>query len=399
MTHRVDLLVIGGGIHGVGVAQAAAAAGHSVLLIEKTALAAGTSSRSSKLIHGGLRYLETYQFGVVRECLHERRTLLRIAPDLVRLEPFHLPLYENGKRHPWIIATGLGLYALLAGFGEGSAFSRLSAADIAHLPGLRRQGLRCVFRFNDARTDDRLLTRAVMVSALQHGAQLWQKAECLTLRLTREGVAAQVRRLGEEREVHCRAAINAAGPWVGRVLDRVTPRVNKPPFELIQGAHMVLPRAVVDRCWYLENPRDGRGVFALPWREGTLVGTTETRFRGNPDNVLPRKSEIRYLRHVLEYYFPECFTSSVGNIGGFAGLRVLPAGSGHAFRRSRETMLAVDRENDPRLVSILGGKLTAYRATALKALHRLGDRLPDRRPVADTAELPLLPPPDDIPDA
>jgi len=398
LTENADLLVIGGGIHGVGVAQAAAAAGHSVLLIEKTALAAGTSSRSSKLIHGGLRYLETYQFGVVRECLRERQILLRIAPDLVRLEPFHLPLYEDGKRHPWVIRTGLYLYALLAGFGPGSGFSCLSPGEPGELGGLRREGLRSVFRFHDARTDDRMLTRSVMASALELGARLWQKAECTGLRLTEDGAVAEIRHRDEQREVHCRVAVNAAGPWVGQVLDRVTPVVGRPSFELVQGAHVVFPVPVVDRCWYLENPRDGRGVFALPWRGGTLAGTTETKFRGDPDRVAPRRSEIRYLRRVIEHYFPDSAGGAPKSISGFAGLRVLPAGSGHAFRRSRETMLATDRPTNPRLISILGGKLTAYRATALKVLHRVGDRLQQGGPQADTATLPLRIPPDDLPD-
>ncbi len=398
MTERVDLLVVGGGIHGVGVAQAAAAAGHSVLLVEKTALAAGTSSRSSKLIHGGLRYLETYQFGVVRECLRERSILLRIAPDLVRLEPIHLPMYRDGKRRPWVIFAGLSLYALLARFGPGSAFSRLKPAELDRLPGLKREGLRCVFRFHDARTDDLLLTRAVMSSAMDLGARLWQKAECLGLRLTQDEVVASIGHRGEQREIVARVAINAAGPWAAQMLDRVTPTVGRPAIELIQGAHIVLTDPVVDRCYYLENPRDGRGVFALPWHGGTLVGTTETRFHGHPDKVSPRKSEVRYLRRVMTHFFPEPMRSFSGTTGSFAGLRVLPASGEHAFRRSRETMLAVDRETGPRLLTILGGKLTAYRATALKVMERIGHRLPDRRARADTSVLPLKPP-ENLPDA
>jgi glycerol-3-phosphate dehydrogenase len=366
--------------------------------VEKTALAAGTSSRSSKLIHGGLRYLETYQFGVVRECLQERRILLRIAPELVHLEPFHLPLYEDAKRRPGVITTGLCLYALLARFGPGSTFSRLSAAEVDRFPGLRREGLRCIFRFHDARTDDRQLTRAVMTSALDLGARLWQKAECLQLRLGTDGAVADVLHRGQQREVHCRVVVNAAGPWVGQVLERVTPELDRPNFDLVQGAHIVFPEPIVDRCYYLENPRDGRGVFALPWQGGTLVGTTETHFRGDPDNVAPRKSEIRYLRRAVGHYFPDSLATAAGSIRGFAGLRVLPVGSQHAFRRSRETTFAVDRAADPRIISILGGKLTAYRATALKVMHRIGGRLAERRALADTAELPLRPPADDLPD-
>lgn len=394
MTENVDMLVIGGGIHGVGVAQAAAAAAHSVLLVEKTKLAAGTSSRSSKLIHGGLRYLEGFHFGVVRECLRERRTLLRIAGDLVRMDTFHLPVYAGGRRPPWLIGTGLSLYALLAGFAPGSGFSRLRGREIDALPGLRREGLRAVFRFQDGRTDDRLLTCAVMQSALSLGARLWQPAECLDAELTGEGAVARIRCGSSEREVRCRVLVNAAGPWVGEMEARIHPRPPETPFELIQGSHIVIRQAVVDRCYYMENPRDGRGVFMLPWGEGTLVGTTETRFQGPPDQVAPRHAEIRYLKKALRHFFPDCRKALQGPVAAFAGLRVLPSGSGHAFQRSRETRLVTDRDVDPRVISIYGGKLTAYRATAQKVLARVDSRLPRRKPLADTAVLPLTPPPE-----
>lgn len=398
MTERVDVLVIGGGIHGVGVAQAAAAAGHSVLLVEKTELAAGTSSRSSKLIHGGLRYLETYQFGVVRECLRERQILLRNAGDLVAMETFHLPLYTGGRRGSWVIGTGLGIYALLAGFGPSSAFSRLSGKEVDDLDGLRREGLKAVFRFQDARTDDRLLTRAVMYSALSLGAQLWQSSECMDAQLTDDGAVARIRRGSHEQEVACRVLVNAAGPWIGEMLERVSPRPPSIDFELVQGSHIVLERAVTDRCYYMENPRDGRGIFVLPWRQGTLVGTTETRFEGRPDRVAPRKSEIRYLRNALAHFFPDSREAVRAAVSAFAGLRVLPSGSGHAFQRSRETRLITDRDRAPRMIGIYGGKLTAYRATAEKVVARVQGSLPKRKPLADTATLSLVPAPERLPD-
>ncbi|MGD8745631.1 MAG: FAD-dependent oxidoreductase [Gammaproteobacteria bacterium] len=397
MTEKVDMLVIGGGIHGVGVAQAAAAAGHSVLLVEKTRLAAGTSSRSSKLIHGGLRYLEGFHFGVVRECLRERRILLRIAGDLVRMDTFHLPVYAGGRRPPWLIGSGLGLYALLAGFAPGSGFSRLGTREIDALPGLRREGLRTVFRFQDGRTDDRLLTCAVMHSAIALGARLWQPAECLGAELNEEGAVARIRRGSREQEVLCRVLVNAAGPWVGEMTARIRPRPPETPFELIQGSHVVIQQAVVDRCYYMENPRDGRGVFMLPWEGSTLVGTTETRFQGPPDRVAPRPAEIRYLKKALRHFFPDCRKALQGPVAAFAGLRVLPSGSGHAFQRSRETRLVADRDVNPRLISIYGGKLTAYRATAQKVLARAAAGLPRRQPAADTAILPLKPAPEVLP--
>lgn len=386
------MLVVGGGIHGVGIAQAVAAAGRSVLLVEKSQLAAGTSGRSSKLIHGGLRYLESFHLGVVRECLRERGILLRIAGDLVAMERFHLPVYAGARRGPLVIGAGLGLYALLSGFAAGSGFTRLSRRERRSLPGLRQEGLQSVFRFQDARTDDRLLTRAVMQSARDLGARLWQPAELLSARLTGDGAVARIRHGEREQEVSCAVLVNAAGPWVGQVLERFEPRQPGPDFELVQGSHIFLRKAVADRCYYLENPRDGRGVFVLPWRDGTLVGTTETRFHGRPEDAAPRRSEIRYLKRVVKHFFPQAVDALSGRVSAFAGLRVLPAGTGHAFQRSRETRLVTDRNGSPRLISIYGGKLTAYRATAQKVLDRMGASLPHRKRLADTARLPLHPP-------
>jgi glycerol-3-phosphate dehydrogenase len=391
MAERVDVIVVGGGIHGVGVAQAAAAEGRSVLLVEKSRLAAGTSSRSSKLIHGGLRYLEHYQFGLVAECLRERRILLRIAPDLVRLEHFFMPIYRGARRGPVLLTAGLSLYALLARFGPGAVFRRLSPSEAPEFGSLRQDGLRTIFRFSDARTDDRLLTMAVMESARSLVARLWMPAECTGVKLTREGVTARIRHGHRDREVNGRVLVNATGPWVGRFLSLVEPAVPAPAFDLIQGSHIVLEDFRVPGCLYMENPRDGRGIFALPWHGGTLVGTTETRFQGRPEDVRPRATEIRYLMKVMRYFFPAAGEALAGSYRAFAGLRVLPSGAGHAFSRSRETSLLTDRRDRPRLISVAGGKLTAYRATAKKVMRRLRGSLPPARPVAETRTLPLTP--------
>ena len=172
MTEHYDVVIAGGGIHGVGVAQAAACAGYSVLLLEKTALAAGTSSRSSKLVHGGLRYLEGYDFGLVRESLHERAILLKVAPELVQLRPFHIPIYPETSRRPLMLRAGLALYAVLGGFHRGSSFRALQHKEWDHLDGLDTRQLQAVFRYHDAQTNDTDLTRAVMQSATLLGAAL-----------------------------------------------------------------------------------------------------------------------------------------------------------------------------------------------------------------------------------
>ncbi|MCR4301236.1 MAG: FAD-dependent oxidoreductase, partial [Sulfuricaulis sp.] len=167
-----DVAVIGGGIHGVGVAQAAAAAGYSVLLMEQNNLGSGTSSRSSKLIHGGLRYLESAHFGLVRESLREREILLHIAPALVQRVPFYIPVYTATRRSPWKIRAGLSLYALLGGLSPETRFESVTRSRWQDLDGIATHGLRAVFRYEDAQTDDARLTQAVMQSAQSLGAEL-----------------------------------------------------------------------------------------------------------------------------------------------------------------------------------------------------------------------------------
>jgi len=389
---RVDVVVVGGGIHGVGVAQAAAAAGHSVLLLEKKKLAAGTSSRSSKLIHGGLRYLESGQFHLVRESLRERRILLSVAPELVQLKPFFLPLYRTTRRHPWQLRLGLSLYAILGGLGPETRFSTVPRSAWGDLDGLQTRGLVTVLSYLDAQTDDVALTRAVMRSAETLGAERAAPAELFAAEVRADSVIARYTHAGAPEEVAARVLVNAAGPWVKRVMDRVTPAVNSPRIELVQGSHIVVLDALLQGIYYVESPRDGRAIFVMPWRGNMLVGTTETRFRGDPDGVQPLTAEKHYLVNVLRHYFPRHAQLTVGELlDSFAGVRVLPAGAGHAFHRSRETLLVCDREDRPRALGIYGGKLTGWRATAEQVMRRISASLPKRPARADTRTLRLTP--------
>ena len=383
MAEHFDVVVIGGGIHGVGVAQAAACAGYTVLLLEQRALAAGTSSRSSKLIHGGLRYLEGGDFGLVRESLHERSILLHIAPDLVRLQAFHIPVYPDTTRRPLTLRTGLLLYALLGGFRAECRFRRLRPGEWDELDGLDTRRLQAVFRYLDAQTDDAALTRAVMHSAGTYGARLACPAEFIAARVGREHCEVQYREHDSGR--HCTAGVlvNAAGPWVTDVAARIEPAV-----ELVQGTHLVLAGTLSRGAYYLEAPQDQRAVFLLPQGGHCLLGTTEQPYAGEPDLVHPLEQEQDYLLEVLHHYFPARPDQVLGR---FAGLRVLPANHAAVSARSRETQLPVDNEQRPRVLSIYGGKLTGYRATAQKILRRLAPGLPAPRPVADTARLPLMP--------
>ncbi len=389
---HVDVVVVGGGIHGVGVAQATAAAGHSVLLLEKRTLAAGTSSRSSKLIHGGLRYLESGQFRLVRESLRERHILLNIAPELVQLKPFILPVYRTTRRRPWQLRLGLSLYALLGGLGPETRFATLPKNEWPLLDGLQTRGLVTVLRYLDAQTDDAALTRAVMRSALSLGAEIALPADFYGAELRADTVVTRYTRDGIPEECVARVLVNAAGPWVAQVMDRISPRVPSPRVELVQGAHIVVRDVIENGIYYVESPRDGRAVFVMPWHGNMLVGTTETRLRGSPDNVQPLTAEKHYLVNVLRHYFPRHAQLQVADLlDAFAGVRVLPTGAGHAFHRSRETVLVSDRAQRPRVLGIYGGKLTGWRATAAQVLERIRGSLPSAPPRADTRTLILTP--------
>jgi glycerol-3-phosphate dehydrogenase len=386
----VDVAIVGAGIHGAGIAQAAAAAGHSVLLLEQTAPAAGSSSRSSKLIHGGLRYLETGQFHLVRESLHERTTLLRLAPQLVRLQRFHIPVYRETRRRPWQLRIGLSLYALLCGFGRGSRFGQVPRSEWHSLDGLETNHLKRVFYYHDAQTDDRALTEAVVRSAQQLGVRMLCPAQVHSAAL--DGDAVDVRFTWESSEQRCRARVlvNAAGPWADRMARTISPAIQVPALECVQGSHVILNSAAPKAVYYVESPRDGRAVFVMPWHGKLMVGTTETRFRGDPGTVAPTATEVHYLLGVLRHYFPRFRPNDACEvIGGFAGLRVLPGGAGHAFHRSRETLLVTDRPEHPRVLSVYGGKLTTWRAISARAMDQIADSLPKRRAVARTDQLPL----------
>lgn len=395
-TERYDVLVVGGGINGVGVAQAAAAAGHSVLLLEKTDLAAGTSSKSSKLIHGGLRYLESWEFGLVQEGLSERALMLRLAPDLVELKPFHIPVFKHARRPPWLVQTGLGLYAVLGKLRKEVRFRRVPRRRWDELDGLITDKLDAVFSYWDAQADDALLTAAVWNSAESLGAELVMPAEFIGAEILDDGCAVHYRQ--GEREITCQARVlvNAGGPWVNRVLSAVDPPQTQRRVQLVQGSHIIVNGQVEHGIYYVEVPRDGRAVFIMPWKGQTLVGTTETRFRGDPDDVKPLRAERSYLLRVLNRYFPRYnATGPEAVLDAFAGLRVLPAGPGHAFHRSRETILDVDvegRKDYPHVLSIYGGKLTAWRATAEKVMSRIEGSLPARKRAIDTRTIRLTPP-------
>jgi len=390
VSDHYDVVVIGGGIHGVGVAQAAACNGYSVLLLEQHSLASGTSSRSSKLIHGGLRYLEGYDFGLVRESLLERTILLNIAPELVRLHAFHIPVYPDTSRRPLTLRTGLTLYALLGGLNRASRFRKLAPHEWGALDGLDTRKLQAVFQYFDAQTNDAELTRAVMQSAIEFGATLSCPSEFLSATIGQQGCEILYRENTHEKSCSAAVVVNAGGPWVNTIAGRIGPKNECIAVALVQGTHLILEGGLERGCYYMEAPQDRRAIFLLPWGKQTMLGTTENLYKGDPENVAPLQQEVDYLLEVMHHYFPQR-TQHVDDM--FAGLRVLPASGSAAFKRSRETHFQVDNSTHHRVVSIVGGKLTGYRAAAQKVMGLLQDTLPARKSRADTSTLVLKPVP------
>jgi glycerol-3-phosphate dehydrogenase len=366
-SNRFDLLVIGGGIVGAGIAEAASAHGLSVALVDKGDFAGATSSASSKLIHGGLRYLRLGDVGLVREAHHERRVLMRVvAPHLVRRLPFLLPLYENGPYRPWFVQSGIVLYSTLA----RARLNGLVDVERARrmVPELRSDRLRSCALYMDAWTNDARLTVANLRAAEGRGAVVVNYAEVVGLR------PVEVHADGRTFAVRAARVVNASGPWVDRVRRLEDPEA-RPSVRLSKGVHVVVDGAEDWRA-ALTIPHDKvRVSFAVPWEGALLLGTTDTLHDGEPETVAATDDDVR---QVLDEA-----AVAVGEVGAaravFAGLRVLPGGGGGTASVRRETVYTTGPTG---MVSVAGGKLTTYRRIALEALDHLGVRQLSRRPRA-----------------
>jgi glycerol-3-phosphate dehydrogenase len=359
-----DLCVIGGGIQGAGVAQAAALSGLSVALMEKSDWGAGTSSKSSKLIHGGLRYLQTLQIGLVYESLRERRILLDIAEDIVKPNWFYLPVYKTDLFKAWQVRIGLILYRLLAGRNNLAGFKQLPREQWHELEGLNTSDLDSVFIYQDAQTDDKILTQRVVASAEQHGATLLCPAKFLSAEENDNGYLISFAIDDQISSLQCRTLVNAAGPWINRIAETIEPKPPTIDVDLIKGTHLEFTQKLSEKCFYIEAKQDHRAIFVLPFKGGTLLGTTEQLFEGNPDGVEPSEEETAYLLEIIHSHFPH-FNHQPSE--SWAGLRVLPASGNNPFQRSREVQFAETNN----YLAIYGGKLTGYRATAENALKKI----------------------------
>jgi len=377
-----DILIIGGGIYGCGIAQAAAASGYSVTLIEKNSIASGTSSQSTKLIHGGLRYLEQGNLKLVYAALSEREALLNIAPQLVHREWFYIPVYAGDKRSPWLIACGLLIYWLLS--GGRSRFRWLARKSWPEaLPGISKDGLRALLAYQDAATDDAALTRAVAASAASFGCQI---IEGKALEHAQYDGQQWCVALDDGSEIRARMLINASGPWMDVVCTQIEPVPPKSPVQLVQGTHLLLNRPC--SAYIYTESADGRVMFFRPWQGKMLVGTTETVLAGMPDKAQPTAAEVAAILATYNRYFPDSPCTQTDILDTFCGVRVLPSGGEAAFAANRETVILVDDKQSPTYLGIYGGKLTTYRREAEKAMALLAKRMPPKHK-ADTRRIAL----------
>jgi glycerol-3-phosphate dehydrogenase len=389
-----DLLVVGGGINGTGIARDAAGRGLRVLLCEQDDLAQGTSSRSSRLIHGGLRYLEFGELRLVREALHERAILQRIAPHLVRPIQFVLP-HVAGMRPVWILRLGLFLYDHLARRGAlpGSRAVWLDAVDQG---AALRAGHQRGFLYADCRTDDARLVVHNAIGARDRGAHILTRCQLLDAH-ARDGLwQAQLHdsRSGTTRTVRARALVNAAGPWVNCLAARLPPADSRPQVRLIKGSHLVVAKFWSGDHGYLLQHTDRRVIFVTPYEGDTaMIGTTDIAYAGDPAAVTVSPEEIAYLCDAVNRQM-HCALGPADVRHAYAGVRSLADDDQQNLSAvTRDYVLdlrgaAGAQRGQPPLLTVLGGKITTFRRLSEHALELLRPSLPHMGP-AWTAGTPL----------
>lgn len=369
-----DLLIIGGGITGAGAARDAARRGLKVCLVEQDDLAFGTSSRSSKLVHGGLRYLEQYEFSLVFEAVTERRVLMDIAPHLVNPLGFLFPVFKSSRRGVFTVNLGMWVYDGLSLFRSPKIHRNLSKKAVRkEEPALRQEELTGAPLYYDCSTDDARLTLESALDGVAAGATVLTYTRVVGLLRSADGHVdgARVRDMitGEEREIRANAVINATGPWSDRT--RALGKGAKPRLRPTKGIHLVVEgtRLPVNNAVVCFHPTDGRVLFAIPWGDRTYVGTTDTDFQDDPGKVHATSDDVDYLLDAANHYFPGVSLERKDVLSTWAGVRPLISeeGAGNESNVSREHAIEVDEDL---LVTIAGGKLTTYRRMAAEVVDK-----------------------------
>lgn len=375
MSETVDLLVIGGGINGAGVARDAAGRGLSVTLVEKDDLAAHTSSASTKLVHGGLRYLEQFAFRLVAESLREREVLLRNAPHIIWPLRFVMP-HEPEMRPKWMLRLGFALYDRLGGIKSLASSRRVDLRKPPHR-GVLQERLTAGFEYSDCWVEDARLVVLTAKDAEERGATILMRTECVALERLADRWRATLRNAGRERVIEARTLVNAAGPWVDGVAKMALGSGTPAHLRLVKGSHIVVPRAFAGEHAYIFQQPDKRIVFAIPYeRDFTLIGTTEQLFDGALDRVAISAEERDYLRAAASRYFRSGISEDE-IVHSYAGVR--PLYEDHAARNAtvtRDYVFELDAAGGAPALSVYGGKLTTYRRLAESALAKLAAHLP-----------------------
>ena len=388
-----DLVIIGGGINGAGIARDATLRGMRVAVFEKGDWGSGTSSKSSKMIHGGLRYLEHGELGLVFESVSERKVQGRVAPHLVRPMPFLVPIFKNSKPGLELMNLGLWIYDSLALFRSPRLHKTFRGAKAAELePLLASSGLRGVIEYYDCVTDDARLVLENILDARGHGAECSSYTEVTRIERSADrrvrGVIVRDLLTGREEAIAARALVMAAGAWTDEMADRLEVDLGRKLLRRTKGVHVVFPREKLplSRAITLISPVDGRVMFAIPWNGRTVIGTTDTDFEGTADEVHADAADARYLCDSANQYFPAARFRAEDIIATWAGLRPLIADD------DAKDESAVSREHeifvrDDGIVIIAGGKLTTYRLMAKEAVKKAIGWLARNRPEVDLGRL------------
>lgn len=399
-----DLLIVGGGINGAGIARDAALRGLKVAVVEKFDLAYGTSSRSSKLIHGGLRYLETYEISLVFESVSERRIVMDQAPHLVNPLGFVFPVYTGAKHNLAILNAGMWIYDALSLFRSPKIHRLLKPSDLAELePAVRQEGLKGAPLYYDCSTDDARLVLENALDAVDAGAVVATWTEVVGFVKDEggrvSGAEVKNRLSGETRVVRASAVINATGPWTDEVLGMSVDRKGRELLRPTKGIHVVVDakKLPIGNAIVIHHPGDGRLLFAIPWGDRTYLGTTDTDFEGGPEEVAATSEDVNYLVDAANAHFPDFQLRREDVIATWAGLRPLiaPHDEGHEMAESQVSREHQTMVGNDGIITIAGGKLTTYRRmskevvdTAIRMLQLL-DRLAVEPGDCETAKRPL----------
>ncbi|RAP25956.1 hypothetical protein DID78_07055 [Candidatus Marinamargulisbacteria bacterium SCGC AG-343-D04] len=372
-----DVIIIGGGINGASIARDAALRGLSVCLLEKNDFGSGSSSKSSKLAHGGLRYLEHLEFRLVQETLRERDTLLKCASKYVTPLKFLYPVYSFSKRPLWKIRLGMWVYSLLTFQSDMPSYSMLSKNTIKkECPTLRQDCLKGGATYYDGQMQDFNLIIANISDAKAHGAHTFEN--CTVSNFIKDHdkvVGVEVQKDEKSLYIYGQCVVNATGAWSNETAGK-DKKLKTPLVAPTKGVHIVVRSLGLDQALILETPQDNRIFFIIPWENKTLIGTTDTAFEGSLDNIVADDADITYLLTASNHYLKDIVLKKEDVIDTFAALRPLQYSEKGASKRSRDFSLV---ESDSELIHLFGGKYTSYRYMAECTVDHIINKLPFRK--------------------